>query len=185
MAIIALALYAFDVPIMDWVQRRRTRLTDHIAAFVKPLGDGRYTLPPLALLFIIGIVARIGWAQNISLLCATSFLLTGITCQLLQILARRHRPENSPTAREWGGPSLRSIHRSFPSGHASASASVLVVIGLSVPLLLPQALVYGLALLVALSRLNDRAHWPSDIFAGMTIGTGIAYLTVRILSLPV
>gem|GEM_PF-866559 len=184
LAVITLVLYRLDAPIMSWVQRRRSRLTDFIAAAVKPLGDGRYSLPPLALLFIIGLFARIGWAKNIPLLCTASFLLTGIVCQLLQILTRRHRPKKSPTAREWGGPSLRSIHRSFPSGHASASAAVLVAIGLAVPLLLPRVLVFVLALLVALSRLNDRAHWPSDIFAGMTIGAGIAYLTVRILSLP-
>jgi membrane-associated phospholipid phosphatase len=182
LAVIALLLYAFDLSIMTWVQRRRTRLTDHLATAVKPLGDGRYTLPPLALLFVIGLIGKIGWATSIPLLCTVSFLLTGIVCQLLQILARRHRPENSPTAREWEGPSLRSSHRSFPSGHASASAAVLVVIGLSVPFLLPQVLVFALALLVALSRLNDHAHWPSDIFTGMVIGAGIAYLTVNLLA---
>jgi len=182
LAAIALVLYAFDVPIMSCMQRQRTRLTDRLAAIVKPLGDGRYTLPPLALLLVIGLAAHIAWATRLSLLCAVSFLLTGAVCQSLQILTRRHRPEHSPTARDWEGPHLRSTHRSFPSGHTSASASVLVVIGLCAPFLSLQVAAFVLALLVALSRLNDRAHWPSDIFTGMCIGAGIAFLTVSFLS---
>lgn len=182
---IALLLYAFDPPIMRGIQRLRSKASDAVAIVVKPLGDGLYTIPPLALIFLIGLAVRAHWTTRLFLLCFISFLLTGAVCQTLQALTRRHRPSNSDTARDWDGPGLRSVHRSFPSGHASASASVLVVIGLFAQHLLPvQCAAFGLALLVSLSRLNDRAHWPSDVFTGAVIGTCIAYFTVHLVHLP-
>lgn len=177
---VAALLYAFDPPIMAAVQRVRSRASDRVAKLVKPLGDGRYTLPPLAIFFLIGWIARWPWSTRTYALCLISFFLTGLVCQGLQMLTRRQRPDTSITARDWHGPSLRSPHRSFPSGHASASASVLVVLGLLAQGHHPwlALLCYLLTALTALSRLNDKAHWPSDVFTGVTIGTLIALATV-------
>ena len=142
-------------------------------------------MPPLAIVFLVGWMVRWPWITRLYALCLISFLLTGLVCQVLQALTRRQRPDTSASARDWHGPSLRSTHRSFPSGHASASASVLVVIGLLAQgLPWVSAICYTLTALTALSRLNDKAHWPSDVFTGCCIGAGIAWLAVMAPFLP-
>jgi len=40
-------------------------------------------------------------------------------------------------------------------------------------------LAYGLATLTALSRVNDNAHWASDVFVGSAIGYFTAKAIVR------
>jgi membrane-associated phospholipid phosphatase len=179
----ALTLYAFDLPITAWIQQRRNRYTDTLSRFVKPFGDGRNTLPALGALALYGDFAPSLHAEKTALLCLVSFLITGIIAQSLQLLTHRYRPVGNALPRAWEGPKLRSSNRSFPSGHASASFSVLTVIAYQyhyvhiVPII---ALV--LALLTSFSRLNDRAHRPSDVYLGSILGFIVASLTVALLS---
>jgi len=56
---------------------------------------------------------------------------------------------------------------SFPSSHATSSFAAARAYGL----LLPPALLYGIAVPMALSRLFLGVHYPSDILAGAALGT--------------
>jgi hypothetical protein len=70
-----------------------------------------------------------------------------------------------------------SGHTSFPSGHATqAFAIASVVAARSKGWILP-TLAYGAATVVAFDRVNDRAHFASDVLAGAVLGT----LTGRVL----
>lgn len=64
-----------------------------------------------------------------------------------------------------------SDYASFPSGHATAAFAVATVYAMEYrdkPLI--PILSYGAATLVALSRLTENKHWPTDIAAGAIIG---------------
>jgi hypothetical protein len=50
----AAGLYAFDQNIHDWAQKRRGQTSDNIARFVKPFGEGQYTIPALGLVYLYG-----------------------------------------------------------------------------------------------------------------------------------
>lgn len=68
---------------------------------------------------------------------------------------------------------------SFPSGHTGSSFAVAVVL----LVMLPKR--YGipaviLALLIGLSRLYLGVHYPTDVLAGILIGTLIAFVVVAI-----
>jgi membrane-associated phospholipid phosphatase len=63
---------------------------------------------------------------------------------------------------------------SFPSGHAAASFALATVVSeryREKPWVAPAA--YGLASLVASSRLTMRTHFPSDVFVGAALGVMI------------
>lgn len=58
---------------------------------------------------------------------------------------------------------------SMPSGHSSASFAGFVMLALLFPRV--KWLMWGCAIMVALSRIYVGAHWPSDIVLGAFIGT--------------
>lgn len=58
---------------------------------------------------------------------------------------------------------------SFPSGHTAASFLVATLLGHSYPLLYPLAGAWALA--VGLSRIYLGVHYPTDVMAGMCLGT--------------
>lgn len=67
-------------------------------------------------------------------------------------------------------PNVRSSRESFPSGHTTTAFAFASVVGTqhewywAVP-------AYGLATMVAFSRINDNKHWLHDVIGGAVLGT--------------
>lgn len=164
-------LYAYDQDIRDWVQDNRNDTTDKIAKTAKPFGDGMYTLPALGGFYLYGSVLEDEKAQTTALLSLESFAVSGMFIQVMKFTGHRHRPNSGDPPDTWDGPGFSISHLSFPSGHSSAAFSVATVIASEYDdIVLVPPLAYGIATLAALSRINDDAHWASDIFFGSAIG---------------
>lgn len=164
-------LYAYDQEIQDWVQDNRNNHTNKIAEYTKPFGDGRYTLPPLGALYLYGYFMKDKKIRKTSLESLESFIITGIFTQTIKFLGHRHRPGSDASQNDWDGPGFSSSHLSFPSGHSSSAFAIATVIASeykSNPFI--PVFAYSLAALSALSRVNDNAHWASDVFVGSAIG---------------
>ena len=83
---------------------------------------------------------------------------------------------------------------SFPSGHATNSAALLLTVGLLVAIVIlrrpiARVLAVGLsglvALTIGLSRLILGVHWPTDVLAGWCLGALVCLLvTTVVLALP-
>jgi membrane-associated phospholipid phosphatase len=107
-------------------------------------------------------------------LIAYEFILGSITLwlvvELVKALVRRSRPSFRVTQARIVG--LRAIGRSFPSGHTSQAF-------FTATLLAPYFhaggwvvfLLYGLALLVGITRMYVGAHYPRDVLAGAILGS--------------
>lgn len=169
-------IYQFDARIHRWSQKNRSRTTDRISDFARPFGDGRYTLPGMGAFYLYGAAFKDERARKTGLLGVESFVLTGVFTQALKLSAHRHRPSTGDPPNQWDDPAFGGGNMSFPSGHASSAFAVMTVIAMEyhdkkfVP-----PIAYGIATLTALSRINDNAHWASDVFFGSAIG----YLTAR------
>jgi undecaprenyl-diphosphatase len=124
-------------------------------------GDWRALLPGTLLLMLISARARATWW-----VWAALMITAPVAEGLLKHAIGRARPESPAFG--------------FPSGHATAAAAfvgaVLYLAGSLPPA--PRRLVRGLAvagmILVALARVMLRAHWPSDVLGGVTLGLGLA-----------
>jgi undecaprenyl-diphosphatase len=133
-------------------------------------GDWRVLLPATLLLLAVFRRARERWWIWIVLMI-TAPLAEG----LLKFAIGRARPE---------GPAF-----GFPSGHATAAAAfcgaVLYLAGALSPA--NRRLVRTVALagmfLVGLARVILRAHWPSDVLGGLTLGLGLAAVAAILASL--
>ncbi|WDC85721.1 phosphatase PAP2 family protein [Caloramator sp. mosi_1] len=64
---------------------------------------------------------------------------------------------------------------SFPSGHTTAAFSIFTTLAFFFPYL--SVLFISLALLVGLSRIYLGVHYPTDVAAGILIGSLFSYLT--------
>lgn len=98
---------------------------------------------------------------------------------LVKSMFRRARPD-------WEQKRPRNLRKprssSFPSGHATSGFMAASLLGAasSKP---TKAAWYGLAAIVATSRVHVRIHHPSDVVAGAAIGLGLGKLVRRVLAI--
>lgn len=159
---------------MLWIQDNiRNFILDPIMKGITHLGDsGILWIAVCLLLLIIPKTRRLGIVCSCSL--AAVFIIDNL---ILKNLFARTRPYEVID----GLTRIISAQSdySFPSGHSGASFSVAVVLFKESPkpIGIP-ALV--LALLISLSRLYVGVHYPTDVLAGILIGTIIALLACLI-----
>ena len=177
----AAGFYVYDEKIHDWTQERRGGTTDGISRFAKPFGEGQYVVPALGLFYLYGYTAKDGKAEKTALLSAESLLISSAFTQALKYSTHRQRPEDSNQHDRWDGPSFSGNNLSFASGESTAAFSIATVIASEYeaePWVAPLA--YGIATLAALARINDNAHWASDVLVGSAIGHFTAKAIVKL-----
>ncbi len=95
----------------------------------------------------------------------------------IKSLFRRHRPvweEERPRPHRVRTPQTSS----FPSGHASSALTAAGILGRHDPL---WPVYYGIAAVVASSRVYVKVHHASDVLAGAALGVALAGLARRVL----
>ena len=133
-------------------------------------GDWRVLFPATLLLLALFPRARERWWLWIVLMIAAP-----AAEGLLKIAIGRARPESAAFG--------------FPSGHATAAAAffgaVLYLAGSLPPASrrAVRALAVACIVLVGLARIILRAHWPSDVLGGITLGLGLATIAALLSSL--
>ncbi|HEY6066696.1 MAG TPA: phosphatase PAP2 family protein [Thermoanaerobaculia bacterium] len=98
------------------------------------------------------------------------FLAGGIVTPVIKTIVGRTRPRQGGDGDEFHA---FSNAQSFPSGHTAEAFAVASVFAARSKGWIVPTIAYGLAAGVALARVNDRAHFPSDVLAGAIIGTTI------------
>jgi membrane-associated phospholipid phosphatase len=168
---ITAAFYFNDQNIKNLVQKKRDDVSNKIAGFAKPFGNGIYTIPPLGFLYFIGYRAKNLKAQETAILSVESFAISGVFVTVLKLASHRHRPSSGDAYDKWDGPGLSSTNLSFPSGHSSSAFSIATIIASEYrDIIFIPPLALSVAALTALSRINDNAHWASDAFFGAATG---------------
>lgn len=140
-----------------------------------------------ASLYIFGVITQDNYAAKTALLAGEAYADSAIPHVAIKIVSRRIRPSAVPAGSDYTHTFFRSTitpfgkGSSFPSGHAAGAFSIATVIAHRygnhkwVPWM-----AYGIATVFSFSRAPDRAHFPSDIFVGATLGYVITrYVTLR------
>lgn len=173
-----------DGPAVEWAATLPPGLRSAFEV-VSDVGRSQWLLVPSGVLVIvlvmgrwpgIGLRLQAAWAE-IGFLAAYVFLAVGGGALLvngIKQLIGRGRPvgyaENGafsfdPFNFDYG-------NASFPSGHSTTAGAFIVAFWLIFPRLRPLVVVVGLA--VALSRIVVGAHYPSDVLAGLALGSAWA-----------
>ena len=138
----------------------------------KYFGDGGYAAGYLSLLYLAGMAREDDELKSTVLLAGESFLITGFFTEILKHMVGRGRPNNVEDSDDFDGPNF-SFNKSlsFPSGHTATAFTIATVFARQyqrhfwVPPLL-----YSLATMTAVSRINDNVHWASDVLFGAAVG---------------
>jgi membrane-associated phospholipid phosphatase len=160
-AVVALGALPADAALRDALLALATPWVVAVMRVLNRAGDWRVLVPGLVLLFVVFRRARERWWLWL-LVMAIAPLMEGI----LKHLVGRPRPED--------------VSLGFPSGHSTAAAAFFgVVIFLAAELparacVLVRALAIAVILLVGVARVILRAHWPSDVLAGIALGLALA-----------
>ena len=156
-------IVAWDNRILKKLAAKHTPLLNKILVPVTKSGNNGY----------------IWFARCIPLLLLNKYRLTGFTVILAMIISGltgeitikhivgRVRPCN----RDFGKDLLikHPAHYSFPSGHTSSSFAVAMVMFFMLPALFIPVLLY--ACLMGFSRMYLLVHYPTDVIAGVFLGT--------------
>lgn len=136
-------------------------------------------LPILCALPVVTAMLALGKGWRRSLLMALlAMALAWLACRLLRWGFPMPRPVQLGMGHQWIAHGSRA---SFPSMHAAGAFALACGVSLGVGrhrrwLI---GVIWALALSVALSRVVLGVHFPSDILAGMLVGTGSAILVWR------
>ena len=167
-------LYTSDRSLYDSVQRNRSSFTNTFAKEVTPFGGHRAL--ELSLLMMAGgalahdTATRDAGRDSLE----AEFWAAGVVTPILKRAFGRARPSQNQGAHSLHAFTSSSHYESFPSGHATNVFAFATAVAGHYDNWVVPAIVYTLASSVAFSRVNDRAHFPSDVLAGFLIGRAVA-----------
>lgn len=163
-------LLTTDEDVQDWVQEQRTSASDKVSRTVGPLGGGAVLGSLIFSLYLSGELFHQDSLRRTALQGLESWMISGVMVAGLKFLTGRARPTTGAPASTFKPFSGSSRYYSLPSGHASSAFAVASVIASNSDRLWVDLLSFTLAALVAVSRVHDNEHWPSDVFFGSALG---------------
>ena len=161
-----------ELKILDFIQTLHIPLLDKIMVGITSLGDAGIIWIILTVIFLaMPKTRRTGCIMLAALIVQT------ILCNvILKNLFARTRPYDVNTAIQLLIPKLKDF--SFPSGHTSASFTIVSALYFEKDNLWKPALI--LACLIAFSRLYLYVHYPTDVIGGLILGILSGYAGYRV-----
>lgn len=183
-SVVTFALFSYfflDKPVALFMENYRNDTLNIFFEGITLLGKGSYWLITI---FFAGIFAYFVKNKSLQFRCLhiiTSLISAGLICDLFKFLLGRARPNALFHEDFYGFYFLQKeyLFNSFPSGHATTIAAVMMSLALFKPKY--SWLFASIAFAVVLSRLVLTAHYISDITIGMYLGSVVAVLTEQVL----
>jgi membrane-associated phospholipid phosphatase len=158
-----------DLAITNFVVAHRTdNLTTVISAFSELFSPLLVSVWGMCAAVVLLVRDR---SLSRSLSVGLSVLLAGAVAELIKLVVNRPRP---PAMDQ---PGVYEAANSYPSGHVTGTAAVLIAIALAATVGHPRAtrrlaLAFAMAmtLLIAATRVYLGVHWTTDVLAGLLVG---------------
>ncbi|MFQ6031697.1 MAG: phosphatase PAP2 family protein [Candidatus Zixiibacteriota bacterium] len=169
-----------DKDLQDLVQGHRTSTTNRISRWTDRYTK-RVTNLTIGGFYLSGIIFSNEKAKETALLCLESVALAEGITKGLKHLAGRTRPFGNKGTFHFDPLKLSppSSSLSFPSGHATTAFALSSVIAKQYGNIPLTFLLYGWSTIVALARVNNNAHFLSDVVWGTIIGIAVGRTIVE------
>ena len=166
---------AYDERLAAEIQERRSPATDRLSTVTTSFGTTQ-AFAISAVLIGSGVVFKDANVTSMGREAIEASIFTGLIAAVAKRAFGRQRPidANDETVFLFG-----SSNQSFPSGHTTEAFTVASVIAARSSGWVVPTLAYTVASLVAYDRLNDRAHFPSDVVAGAALGISVGRFVVH------
>jgi len=171
-ASITLVFFYFDRRVIVWmraIQEEGSSLyyfLEVIDPYLAFISHGATLITVACLLYVIGKFTSKRLSEAGKYLCM-GFIMSGLAVQTLKHLIGRARPRYMDEAL-FIGPTFKGGYDSFPSGHATEVFCFAYILSQYFPR--QRVLFYSYAIIVALERIEDCSHFPSDVLAGGLLG---------------
>jgi hypothetical protein len=164
-----------DEDLREIVHRNTNDTTRRLAKAAGPFG-AEYSFATLGAFYLAGKYLKDDRAKAVAEDgLASSLIAAGVITPILKETVGRRRPSQTEVTFARGGKGA-----SFPSGHATQAFAVASVVAAHYDSPWVKVAAYGLAGLVGLSRMEQNAHYASDVLAGALIGIAVGNAVVRI-----
>ncbi len=174
-AVVGTALL-LDGPVRDNAQAHRNIGADKAAKQVQLFGAG-YSFAVMGGFYAYGKFVGNEDAAHTGIEALEASLISGALGSAIKISVGRSRPLKQEGAFHFE-PFRGGV--SFPSGHTAQAFTVATVIAEHYPQLWVRCVAYGTAALVGVSRIEQNAHFTSDVLAGAILGTLVGRTVVRL-----
>lgn len=167
-------IYANDEALHEALLRNREeepyRTFGDVGDALEPVGFMGHTNPYYIAALGVGWALQIDWLTNVPAQILESHLISGGLRNAAKVAIGRRRPfeTDDPYTFEFDGGT------SFPSGHASVVFELATILSHHARSTPVTVLAYAAATSVALQRVHDSTHWPSDVYVAAVSGTLIA-----------
>lgn len=145
-------------------------------------GDSQTVLITAGAGYVLGELVGTDRDKEAALLVAQSFLLSAGLTQGLKIAFKRERPDDSRDDQfSFFSSDASDTNSAFPSGHATNAFSMAAVLTNVYDEQVPWLgwVLYPVATMTSLARVNNERHWASDVFFGGALGYFIGRMVVR------
>lgn len=170
------ALLEWDASVLLWIQENmRTDLMTTIMKGITRLGNGGCLWIALAVVLLV-----LGKTRKVGAMSVLSLIITFVTVNLgIKNIVARTRPYEVID----GLVNLveKQSDFSFPSGHSAHAFAVGVVLLIMLPRKFGVP-IFIISILMAYSRLYIGVHYPTDVIAGVLLGTIIAFISMFIVN---
>jgi membrane-associated phospholipid phosphatase len=155
---------------------------DDVLDVMEHFGDSQTVLITAGAGYVLGELVGTERDKEAALLVAQSFLLSAGLTQGFKMGFRRDRPDDSRDDQfSFFSPDASKTNSAFPSGHAtnafSMAAFLTNVYEQNAPWL--GWLLYPLATMTSLARVNNERHWASDVVFGGALGYFIGRMVLH------
>jgi membrane-associated phospholipid phosphatase len=172
-----------DIPVANWAHESglwKAVKFGHYAKFLKLPGTFYFVLP---VAIVLGVFHA--WKWRATVLVALSGAMSGLIYVIAKWMVGRTRPFK-PEAHPVGAFAVSPFHggfrglfiaenQSFPSGHVCLAFAAAAALARLFPRY--SVVFYPFAIIVALERVAENAHYPSDVVAAAALGIVCAGLT--------
>jgi membrane-associated phospholipid phosphatase len=165
-----------------WRDDIQSGTLDDFLDAMETFGDSQTVIFTAAAGYVLGELVGRDRDQEAALLLAQSFVLSAGLTQGLKFAFRRDRPDDSRDDQySFFSSDASKTNSSFPSGHATNAFSMAAVL---TNVYEPDApwlgwVLYPIATMTSLARVNNERHWASDVFLGGALGYFIGRMVVR------
>lgn len=165
-AVVVGGLFLADQDIDGAMQNNRSHFTNRVSGATSWFGSG-YSYVVSGAMIAGGLALRDPNLRDMGRDSLEAQVMAGLQTTILKEVTGRVRPNASD-----GETIFRpfSGNTSFPSGHATNAWAIASVVAMRADGWIIPSLAYAMATVVAFDRMNDEAHFASDVFTGAAIG---------------
>jgi membrane-associated phospholipid phosphatase len=165
-----------------WRDDIRTGGLDDFLDIMEFFGDSQFIVFGSLGGYAVGELIGSERDKEAALLVAQSFVLSAGLTQGLKFAFRRERPDDSRDDQySFFSSDASKTNSAFPSGHATNAFSMAAVLTNVYDEQVPWLgwVLYPVATMTALARVNNERHWGSDVFLGSALGYFIGRMVVH------